>query len=167
MIAEIGQIGYFDPDYQAPANSKGSTYLAADRQYIYHDVFVFTARLQTRLAAVGAVERTLKTVLPKCLCNSAWIWYDEMSDHKKDLLNNVSQQAFSSPHESFQRALRPICAAYLAPHLNAYLGVTTGVTNLDSSTVKHLNVVRSPRSALPLHRNEACISAWFTYQEKR
>lgn len=101
MTQEIKLIGWFDPDYSGPSNSTGYT-VAADRQYIYYDVFAFTARVQTRLNTSGT-EQKAKAVLPNCLCNAARIWYNDMSDHERDLLKNVSHQV------SLSQMKPPVC----------------------------------------------------------
>lgn len=83
---EVGRLGYFDPDFPAPAESRDPV-RTTSREYIYRDVFAFIERLRATASTRGLEQ--LRTILPRCFRNSASTWYnEELEDHERDLLSS-------------------------------------------------------------------------------
>ena len=92
MTKEVSQIGFFDPDYKAPANIARFT-RSPNGYYVYWDVFAFTARVQQHIRTKESRKEDLEVlslVLPYCLRNSARIWWEEdVEEHLKEMFLGV------------------------------------------------------------------------------
>ena len=69
MMQEVYQIGFFNPDYKAPAGIQRFT-RSLDGYYVYWDVFAFTARVQQHMRTKESRKEdveALSQVLPYCL----------------------------------------------------------------------------------------------------
>ena len=89
VALSIKHIGYFDPDYLAPSNSKDPI-CTASREFIYRDIFAFLERLRAVSTTTSPAKFTdILRFLPYSFRNSASTWYNEVLDeHEREMLSS-------------------------------------------------------------------------------
>ena len=87
VALSISHIGYFDPDYPDPSNSKDPIF-TTKREFIYRDIFAFLERLRAVSTTMSSAKFTnILRFLPYSFCNSASTWYNkELEDHEREML---------------------------------------------------------------------------------